>query len=145
MPVQALLGRCFKPCIVGNSVPAPHQLFGDLEDHHQRFLPLQQMDERHPRVLADIVGFQIGQKQASHAQIFPTVPFPQGWDEFRQRPFPRGVREHPRGNLSQVWERCADVKPKTGIRHGDICPWFVGEITYTDAVCLFEKAQTPPL
>jgi hypothetical protein len=56
VPLRTLLGRRFKPCIIGNSVPAPHQLFGNLEDHHQRFLPLQQMNERHPRVLANITG-----------------------------------------------------------------------------------------
>jgi hypothetical protein len=99
------------------------------------------VDERHPRVLSNIMRLKVRQEQPSHAQIFSPSALPQGGNEFGQRTFSGSVCEHPRSDLTEVWQRRSDVKSKATIRHGDICPGFVREVTNTNDVGFFEKPQ----
>ena len=143
MPMSALFRRRRQPRVVWNGVPCSDQFFSDLQHHQKRFLTLEQMNERHPRLLTKYSGFEVGEQHPRNTHVFSAVSFPKGWNDAGEHPLFGRVGDHPRGDLTEIGQRRASVEAKPSVRHGHIGANFVGKIAYAPVVGFSQKPKAP--
>ena len=95
MPMTALSCGSRQPRIVRNRVPCSDELFSDFEDHKERLLALEEMNKRHPWLLAKGIRLEVGQQYPCNTHVFSAVSFPKGRDDTREDPLFGGVGDHP--------------------------------------------------
>lgn len=143
MPMAALFRRRRQPRIVWNGVPCSDQFFSDLQHHQKRLLTLEQMNERHPRILTKYGGLEVGEQHPRNTDVFSAVPFPKGWNDAGEHPLVGCVGDHPRGDLTEIGQRRASMEAKPAVGHGNIGSNFVGKITDAPVVGFSQKPKAP--